>query len=436
MQIDPPIYAYYLVYFCWVLFWLSCPLLYFFYKNIDIHPIAGRLPHNTMAIHIGWLLVSCNELWNSLYVEYYYGVVDILTTLVYFDVLYFFIYRLLYLLLTSQRQANAITQDAENILKWEQLNRKLLWFYWIIQPRIAKRIFLALNLGYAITCFICLGIDPLMFTTVYSEGLNNSVPYSFCIDLGLAIFFIELILMVILVVKIHALYEDAFWMKTEASVTTYFTAVALLTYVILSAVFPQSRWIASLPIFCVGFFMVFTGTIWPYILSREEKEKLLIANSKRELLAIISTDEGFQAFLIYLRSEFSSENLIFWQQVEAFKIQEGDIDALQQTVLAINSQFIVNNSPYQINISSEIQLNIIAKIHKIKEIADRNELLQIFDGAQTCIYNLMKADTYPRFQRNSTYCANLSRASKSRNSQTTSNTGPPSIVEDDTSLLV
>jgi len=245
-------------------------------------------------------------------------------------------------------------------------DNKIENFYGFIgsyNPKLQNVFFITVTLGYTLVCLISLVLDPLMFTVVYSEGLNNSLPYSFVIGLGLTIFFIEVIIMIILVIKIHSIYEDAFWMKTEVSITTYITAVALLTYVVLSVAFPQSRWIASLAIFSLGFFMVFTGTIWPYILSRKEKEKLLLAKSKNEtdLLDIISTNEGFQAFLTYLRSEFSSENLLFWQQVEAFRIQNGDIPALQQTVLAIYSQFIASNSPYQINISSEMQLSVTEK---------------------------------------------------------------------------
>jgi len=181
--------------------------------------------------------------------------------------------------------------------------------------------------------------------------------------------------------------------------------------------------------------MIVTGTIWPYVLSRKEKEKLFneITN-KIDLLDILSTKDGHQAFLNYLRAEFSSENLLFWQQVEAFKIQNGDLNSLRQTIHAIYSQFISDRAPYQINISSEIKEIITENFLKINQVNDCNELLQIFDIAQHCIYDLMKNDTYIRFQRNSTYFKNMSESRKSKS--LVSPSVALDVIEEDASLLV
>jgi len=426
-------YVYYLVYFCAILIWLSSLILFLFYKNITIYPISGRLPYNTIAIHINWCFVIFNEFFNSLYVPYYYGIIDLFTLIPYYNVLYFYIFRLFYLLFTSKKQDNALSQNDKesDILKWKIINNKT-WTFW---TQTSKYILFSIDFIYSIVCFICLGLDPSLFTTVYTEGLHTSIPYTFCLYLGLAILFIGIIIMIILVINIHSIYEDAFWMKTEVTMTTYFTTVCWFSYVILTIIFSQSRWIASLPIFFLGFFMIVTGTIWPYVLSRKEKEKLFneITN-KIDLLDILSTKDGHQAFLNYLRAEFSSENLLFWQQVEAFKIQNGDLNSLRQTIHAIYSQFISDRAPYQINISSEIKEIITENFLKINQVNDCNELLQIFDIAQHCIYDLMKNDTYIRFQRNSTYFKNMSESRKSKS--LVSPSVALDVIEEDSSLLV
>lgn len=130
---------------------------------------------------------------------------------------------------------------------------------------------------------------------------------------------------------------DAFWIKRSFALDIYTTGLGQIFFVICT-LFGLPRWLSALVILPSLHCIVWTGTIWPYYLSRKEAKLALayqpllknggkggggatsaelVESSSRvgvkdTLADLLSTPDGFEAFLAYLETEFSTENLLFW----------------------------------------------------------------------------------------------------------------------------
>jgi len=75
---------------------------------------------------------------------------------------------------------------------------------------------------------------------------------------------------------------------------------------------------------------------------------------KLSLNDVLHNKMGFNLFLNYLEKEFSSENLVFWEQVEILKTLE-DPKLIYNKVISIFTTFISPQSNYHINLPHEIR---------------------------------------------------------------------------------
>jgi len=119
------------------------------------------------------------------------------------------------------------------------------------------------------------------------------------------------------------------------------------------------------------------------------------------LMDMITRLEGYQLFLSYLETEFSSENLLFWDEVEKLKIcASGDSkEVLLQTISSIFSKFCAENALLQVNLSHRIRETLQHTIFSetLSSLPIEN-LHHVFNEAQQNIYDLMNNDSFPRFQ--------------------------------------
>ncbi|XP_039591649.1 regulator of G-protein signaling 16-like [Polypterus senegalus] len=109
---------------------------------------------------------------------------------------------------------------------------------------------------------------------------------------------------------------------------------------------------------------------------------------------LLASKHGVAAFRLFLRSEFSEENLDFWLACEEYKNIKPS-SKLASRAMKIFEDFIDNEAPKEVNID-----------HETRAITRAN--LQVpshscFDLAQTKIYTLMEKDSYPRFLRSPAY---------------------------------
>ncbi|VDP10939.1 unnamed protein product [Soboliphyme baturini] len=99
-------------------------------------------------------------------------------------------------------------------------------------------------------------------------------------------------------------------------------------------------------------------------------------------------------FSQFLEREYSEENLIFWLACEEVN-QIKDSAVVAKKINEIYESFITKNAPLELNLSSDVRLQIIASIG--------NPDPSIFRTAQDQIFLLMKNDSYPRFLKSDLY---------------------------------
>ncbi|KAM9789280.1 regulator of G-protein signaling 21-like [Neosynchiropus ocellatus] len=113
---------------------------------------------------------------------------------------------------------------------------------------------------------------------------------------------------------------------------------------------------------------------------------------------LLTSSYGRQIFQVFLKSEFSDENIEFWLVCEEYK---GIKSSFRMTLRAkkIFKRYIQAEAPREINID-----------HKTREAIRRNiqeANRMCFDDAQKIVYGLMEKDSYPRFLRSDIYSALL-----------------------------
>lgn len=99
-------------------------------------------------------------------------------------------------------------------------------------------------------------------------------------------------------------------------------------------------------------------------------------------------------FKQFTNDEESTENVHFWEAVEAYRTLTSD-DELNDVADEIYKQFCKESSKDEVNIDSKCRMNLKKSL--------KNPNRQIFDEAQLQIYKQMENDIYPRFVRSDIY---------------------------------
>ncbi|XP_003371407.1 putative regulator of G protein signaling domain protein [Trichinella spiralis] len=97
---------------------------------------------------------------------------------------------------------------------------------------------------------------------------------------------------------------------------------------------------------------------------------------------------GQKMFADFLKSEFSDENILFWQACEDLK-KEKNSEKIEEKARIIYEDFVSILSPKEVSLDS-----------RVREIVNSNMVrpnAHTFDEAQAQIFTLMQRDSYPRF---------------------------------------
>lgn len=103
---------------------------------------------------------------------------------------------------------------------------------------------------------------------------------------------------------------------------------------------------------------------------------------------------GQKYFADFLKSEYSDENILFWQACEELK-RERNSEKMEEKARIIYEDFISILSPKEVSLDS-----------KVREIVNSNmtrPTSNTFEEAQVQIYQLMARDSYPRFLTSAMY---------------------------------
>jgi len=112
-------------------------------------------------------------------------------------------------------------------------------------------------------------------------------------------------------------------------------------------------------------------------------------------------DEIRDNFKKFLDSEWSAENLIFWDEIESLrKIQ--DPQKVHDQCITIYRKFIEKGCLFELNLSWVIKEEL--RMH-IEENNQNNKKLQLemYDKPQKAIFELMEGDSFQRFQSSSLF---------------------------------
>ncbi|XP_078543250.1 regulator of G-protein signaling 1-like [Lissotriton helveticus] len=120
----------------------------------------------------------------------------------------------------------------------------------------------------------------------------------------------------------------------------------------------------------------------------------------KSLECLLCYNAGRAAFHVFLKSEYSDENLDFWLACEHFK-KSACTDNLQSQAQRIYQEYIKADAPRQVNLDFHTRESVAQKV--------REATLTCFDEAQWTVYMLMERDSYPRFLKSEGYLNLISR---------------------------
>lgn len=115
---------------------------------------------------------------------------------------------------------------------------------------------------------------------------------------------------------------------------------------------------------------------------------------------LLSDPRGRSDFRLFLKKEFSGENLAFWESCEDLKW--GTAATMKEKAEQIYKTFLARGAPRWINIDGntmEVTVKGLKHPHRY-----------VLDAAQTHIYMLMKKDSYGRYMKSPVFKDTLKKA--------------------------
>ena len=112
---------------------------------------------------------------------------------------------------------------------------------------------------------------------------------------------------------------------------------------------------------------------------------------------LLKDEGGRKLFTEFLKQEHSLENLLFWCEVEAFKVMCDEPQEIAMKARTIYADYVKPMCEMEVNISGVARRKIEEGLQL--DIIDPN----IFNGAQSQVYSLMHRQSYPRFLSSDLY---------------------------------
>jgi len=239
--------------------------------------------------------------------------------------------------------------------------------------------------------------------------------------------------------------HDPYYVRFELVLTT----IALCPFILITIIYPIApqifpinfdfRWVpivASMTGFSIG--------VWPILVISFERVEVWLDDTLWNLQnrlrgtnavafemennangVILALSQGVDIFKAVLENPillsafrdftvkiWSVENVLFYSEVEQFKerYKEDSAQVRLERACAIVNEFVAMGSPLEINIDYNLRVSLV-KMVKEGKLAD-----DLFDKAQKAIYELMKKDSFEKWQRTPDYRLALEKAVKKNRS--------------------
>eukprot|EP01113_Clastostelium_recurvatum_P031689 TRINITY_DN3982_c0_g1_i5.p1 TRINITY_DN3982_c0_g1~~TRINITY_DN3982_c0_g1_i5.p1 ORF type:complete len:416 (+),score=70.70 TRINITY_DN3982_c0_g1_i5:75-1322(+) len=188
--------------------------------------------------------------------------------------------------------------------------------------------------------------------------------------------------------------KDAYRIKQEIVICLCIWVPFLVLWGIQSQNFRGvviSETVPTVALISVAMYIMFgVSCIWIWHLSR----RTLKVGNHLDLASKLQ-DPIFRAqFAEFLCLQLSIENLLFWEDVEAFKRIPADATNKQDTAQQLYAKYIKEGGAFEINISH-------ANKHEVSSLLKAGNLDSAFDVAQAEVMHLMKFHSYPLFHSSS-----------------------------------
>ena len=129
-------------------------------------------------------------------------------------------------------------------------------------------------------------------------------------------------------------------------------------------------------------------------LAMEEFEAMVQATVQLNLGHLLHEEAFKDQFSKALESEYSSENLDFWQAVREYQGLTSGVERLARAKV-LHETYIAEGAVSQVNIASGTQKSLGQALHECSTEAPTS----LFDAASDEIFKLMERDTFSRFKR-------------------------------------
>lgn len=226
---------------------------------------------------------------------------------------------------------------------------------------------------------------------------------------GFIIFFIVLhcLLLVYLAFKLRSVYADGLMIRKEFMVTGVGMVIIGFLYGVLTLIFNavdvgfgMGPFLGALGVALLLGGSTFMPLYYSYVAERQKDEDDRIIEGLRE---VIQKKQQRDALLEFLKSEFSTENLFFYEDAGTLisEIDTISLMDLRNKSTDIFYNFVEDEADQQINIPSGIRANIKIKCNAADTWTegDRDEVAQLFKEAQKEVFKLMEKDSFVRWQR-------------------------------------
>jgi hypothetical protein len=310
---------------------------------------------------------------------------------------------------------------------WVFKNRKRFTSAWDSPSKLISISIAVLNSALSILCFWLLGEN--LHSPFCSENCYQLLSlYYRC---GIISGAISTNLAAIVALKLLKITEN-FYLKQELAMYGLF-GIGVVLSLSFRTFTPQEILIAFdrdvmvfgvffmfiLPIICKGItlFLVYKARIEDKMM----REHLLSAHSGQSLttqrsqnptggknvlevfLQLLHNEHQKEEFKAFLITEFSVENLLFWEAVHSLRNLESKSEKTERSLQVIDD-FCSENSKHEVNLSfsQTSSLRTLAaklKTEKVDSDTRLNELIEELKRAQQAIESLMFEDSYRRFRR-------------------------------------
>eukprot|EP00475_Leptophrys_vorax_P008780 TRINITY_DN15727_c0_g1_i1.p1 TRINITY_DN15727_c0_g1~~TRINITY_DN15727_c0_g1_i1.p1 ORF type:complete len:278 (+),score=79.43 TRINITY_DN15727_c0_g1_i1:3-836(+) len=125
---------------------------------------------------------------------------------------------------------------------------------------------------------------------------------------------------------------------------------------------------------------------------------------------ILKNRQGREYFYKFISKEFSLENLLFFEDClkyeELCEMKENP-EKIAQFAHQIYDKFILESSPYCVNICSERRHMLVGQFRSVKLRKEKKKSVhydsKLFEAAQAEVFQLMVSDTFSRFKETQDY---------------------------------